>query len=169
MPTSIPELITSASLERVVLNSIALEALRFDGSETTASITTRFEVGVKSPDPDAFFVSVSVEITGVEPKSAQTQYTANAKMTGFYQIGKRLEQNEIQEITTHAIERARLQVYPLVREILSNVLTKAGVNLSNFPLEVANPNKRAVAEVTPTAKPAAPAKTSGKRSASSKN
>lgn len=166
MPTSIPELIASASLERVLLNSIAFEALVSGGPETSASITTRFEVGVKSPDPDAFFASVSVEITGVEPKSAQTLYTAKAKMTGFYQIGKRLEQNEIQEVSAHAIERARLQVYPLVREILSDVLTKAGVNLRNFPLEV---HKRAVAEVAPTAKPAVPAKASGKRSARSKN
>jgi len=165
MPKSIALLIADAPLKAVLLNSVALEVLSSDRSETSVTITTGYEAAVKSPVADVFLASVLVEILGVEPKSARTQFTAKAKMTGFYEIGREIDLSKIDEVSGPAIERARAQVYPQVRGVLSDLLGKAGIVIKNFALEAPKPP---LAEGDTAASPPVRAKKARKRTTVSK-
>lgn len=129
------DLILAGRLERVVLNSLSFEKLPTASATGSATITTKFEVGVKTPKADGFMVAVEIALAAIDSKSGEVGHTAKAKMTGYYALPKEMKTPVSDEFTDAATERGRLQVYPLVRHVLSSMANLGGLGLKDLDYE----------------------------------
>jgi len=139
-------------LDRLVLNNLNFELSKEGSHDGTVNIQTNIEVGV-STEKNAYYVAITVNVKAVTKEDEQPIFGALGKMTGFYSLSGPFEGTD-EQLTNAAITRASIQIYPLLRRQIIEVLQSGGVGVKQFKFEpdFLNPP---TADVSSTQQPAA--------------
>lgn len=120
-------------LEKIILSELSYKRETTPAtSAAKATISTQIEVGVKS-DYKEYFASVATDVNGVS-ESGDNIYSARCVILAFYKSEDSLEEHG-DKMFDYGSERAAMQVYPLVRNELLDLIRKNGGVVKNFPLE----------------------------------
>lgn len=119
--------------ERLVLNKLSFELSKEGVHDGTVNIQTNVEVGV-SNERNAYYVAITINLKAVTREGEQPLYSAMGKMTGFYSLSGPFEGTD-KQLTNAAVTRASLQIYPLLRLQIIEVLRSGGVGVKEFTFE----------------------------------
>ena len=96
---------------------------------------THYEIGLKRDPTDEYFVSVSIKALGKEKaNSSDISCKAECTMTGLYKLDVPFS-GERNSLGKRILDRAALQLYPVARYHLMNLLSMNGIDLHDEILE----------------------------------